>query len=902
MNFLSWNGIVEAFRNNLIVEDRYKMILDGLNTTLIITVFAVLLGTALGGLVCWMRMNRRKWVQNIAKVYIEIMRGTPVLVLLMIMYYVVLAPMNSSGIVVAIVTFAMNTAAYMGEMLRTGIERIDKGQTEAGLSLGFSKVQTFFLIVLPQAVRSIIPVYQGEVVSLLKGTSVVGYIAVVDMTKVSDLIRSRTFDAFFPLIVVALIYFLIAWLIGLLLNSLGKNNKTRAKKCRIRKGCKVACITALSALMLTSCGSSEVHNSINCEDDLEGYDIAVIAGSLDEHDMIDRFGIGHVKAYNSDADVLQAVISGKVPVGLMDDVIMVEPLFDHPDLVTWYCSRPAMPVGAIFNKENTELSESFAEFIEQFKDSEEAKDMEYRWTKTSGPERHVDIEEVAGDDPLIVATMGTSPPFNFVANGSVDGYEAELCRRFALWLGRPVKFVTMDFTALIPSLMTGKADMGASVISITEERQKSVTMIPYYSSRSLFFMYESTANGSAASTEKKGGFPVWAAILLAVCVAAAACILAVSRKRRRVPASVNNPEDDVIIRISHLKKSYEDGFEVLKDINAEIRKGEVISIIGPSGTGKSTFLRCLNLLESPTSGSIVIDGQDILAPGADVPALRQKMGMVFQSFNLFNGKTILENVCFAPIRLLKKEPAEAEKEALELLKMVGLAEKADALPEQLSGGQKQRVAIARALAMHPQILLFDEPTSALDPTMVSEVLGVMRTLARNGMTMMVVTHEMRFAKEVCNRVFFMNEGYIYEEGTPQQIFENPQKEKTRVFINQIRECRYEINSENYDFYEMMARIDTFCERYNFDEKLRGSIAHLVEESLLVISCRKGVEVKVSYSEKTSEVEVQIKSPEAVPEDILDREENFIQASIIRGMSRSVKVEPDGEGSIFVISI
>ena len=222
------DSIVESFKNNLIAEDRYQMILDGLQVTLIITLCATVLGTILGGVVCWMRMNRRAWLRQTAKVYIDLMRGTPVLVLLMLMYYVVMAPMDATGIVVAIVTFSLNTAAYISEMLRTTIQGIDRGQTEAGLALGYTQRQTFFRIVLPQVVRAVMPVYQGEVVSLLKGTSIVGYIAVNDMTRASDLIRSRTFDAFFPLIVTAIIYFFMAWLIGVLLMSLVQRQRMKA--------------------------------------------------------------------------------------------------------------------------------------------------------------------------------------------------------------------------------------------------------------------------------------------------------------------------------------------------------------------------------------------------------------------------------------------------------------------------------------------------------------------------------------------------------------------------------------------------------------------------------------------------------------------------------------------------
>ena len=239
-----------------------------------------------------------------------------------------------------------------------------------------------------------------------------------------------------------------------------------------------------------------------------------------------------------------------------------------------------------------------------------------------------------------------------------------------------------------------------------------------------------------------------------------------------------------LISVSHLRKSY-NGVTVLKDVNAEIGKGEVISIIGPSGTGKSTFLRCLNRLETPDGGRIVVDGQDVTDPKTDIPAVRRKMGMVFQNFNLFGNLTVIGNIMAAQCDLLKKTPAEAKAKAMELLARVGLAEKADALPDELSGGQKQRIAIARALAMDPDILLFDEPTSALDPTMVGEVLAVIKDLAKTGMTMLIVTHEMGFARDVSTRIFFMNEGIIYEEGAPDAIFNHPTKPKTIEFVGQV---------------------------------------------------------------------------------------------------------------------
>lgn len=239
-----------------------------------------------------------------------------------------------------------------------------------------------------------------------------------------------------------------------------------------------------------------------------------------------------------------------------------------------------------------------------------------------------------------------------------------------------------------------------------------------------------------------------------------------------------------MISVKNLCKSFGD-HQVLKDINEHIAPGEKIVIIGPSGSGKSTFLRCMNLLERPTSGRIIFDGIDITDPKTDINKVRQHMGMVFQHFNLFPHKTIMENITLAPVRLKLMKSEEAKEEALRLLKLVNLEEKADAYPGQLSGGQKQRIAIVRSLAMKPKMMLFDEPTSALDPEMVGEVLEVMKNLADQGMTMAVVTHEMGFAKEVGTRVMFMDEGRILEQGTPEDIFDHPKEARTQEFLSKV---------------------------------------------------------------------------------------------------------------------
>ncbi len=310
-----------------------------------------------------------------------------------------------------------------------------------------------------------------------------------------------------------------------------------------------------------------------------------------------------------------------------------------------------------------------------------------------------------------------------------------------------------------------------------------------------------------------------------------------------------------MISIKHLSKTFTnpDGTKitVLKDVNCEIEKGEVISIIGPSGTGKSTLLRAINMLEPPTSGEIWVDGENIMAKGYHLDKLRQKMGMVFQNFNLFDHLTVLENITYAPTRLLKLPQEEAQKEALELLNKVGLAQKADVYPSSLSGGQKQRVAIARSLAMHPEVILFDEPTSALDPTMVGEVLSVMRQLAKEGLTMLIVTHEMRFARDVSSRIFFMNEGVIYEDGTPQQIFEHPRRSATKAFVNRIQKLVFEID-DNFDFLSADTEVKRFCIKYNLGAKA-DLIADVAEEMLFThLKDIRPITMRLTHTELTSE--------------------------------------------------
>lgn len=520
-----WEGLYDSFYKTFVQESRWKLILSGLGVTFLISVFSALFGTAMGFGLCLMRRSRNGVVSGITAAFIRFIQGIPILVLLMVLFYVIFAGSSLNGIIVSIIGFSINFAVYVAEMIRTGIDAVDPGQWEAATAMGFGRVKTFVKIIAPQAARHILPVYKGEFISMVKMTSVVGYIAVEDLTKATDLIRSRTFEAFFPLIVTAVIYFLLAW--GL------------------------------------------------------------------------TFFLG--------------ILEKKV-------------------------------------------------------------DPKHR--------------------------------------------------------GRRLKGIDVNYTI----------------------RENAVA----------------------------------------------------------VPDAVR--DDEPAISISHLKKKYVNAMP-LKDVNAVVHKGDVISIIGPSGTGKSTLLRCLNRLEIPTSGQIEVLGQAITgAKPSQLNAIRRRVGMVFQSFNLFAHLTVIENIMLGPIELLGCTRQQAYERGMQLLSSVGLAEKALSYPDELSGGQKQRVAIARTLGMQPEIVLFDEPTSALDPTMVGEVLSVIRTLAEQGLTMLIVTHEMKFAKDVSTRVFYMDGGVIYEEGTPEEVFEHPKTDRCRAFVHRLKTFHLSITSKAFDFIGGAADIDRFARK------------------------------------------------------------------------------------------
>lgn len=311
-----------------------------------------------------------------------------------------------------------------------------------------------------------------------------------------------------------------------------------------------------------------------------------------------------------------------------------------------------------------------------------------------------------------------------------------------------------------------------------------------------------------------------------------------------------------MIQICNLEKDY-GNIKPLRKVNAEIFDGDVISIIGPSGTGKSTLLRCINRLEEPTGGQIFIDGVDLLDKETDILKIRRNIGMVFQSFNLFAHKMVIENIMMGPMDILGMGKQEAFEEGIKLLKMVGLGEKLYAYPDELSGGQKQRVAIARCLAMKPKIILFDEPTSALDPRMVSEVQAVIHDLAKQGLTMMVVSHDMKFSREIATRVFYMDEGVLYEEGTPEEIFEHPKKEKTRAFVRGLRSLKFQIESADFDLYHLNALVEEFGEKNKMTMRQVRNVEIAIEELILhhIIHHTEDILVEAGYFEADQKAEL-----------------------------------------------
>ena len=352
-----------------------------------------------------------------------------------------------------------------------------------------------------------------------------------------------------------------------------------------------------------------------------------------------------------------------------------------------------------------------------------------------------------------------------------------------------------------------------------------------------------------------------------------------------------------MIELIHLEKKYENATPLV-DVNTVIKDGDVISVIGPSGTGKSTLLRCINMLERPTGGKILFDGTDITAPKYDLTLARRRMGMVFQSFNLFAHLTVIENLMLAPMDILKKPKREAYETGVALLKRVGLAGREYQYPEQLSGGQKQRVAIARTLAMDPDLILLDEPTSALDPAMVGEVQSVIRDLAQTGKTMMIVTHEMNFARSISNRVIYLDEGGIYEDGTPEQIFDRPEKELTRRFILELKALEFDIESRDFDFIGAGTEIDRYCLKNDISPRIKYRI-HLAFEELalqILLPALQDPLIRfiLEYSEKDSRITMTVlyNGPPFDPAD----SENRLSYMMLKGVVSDLRYERPQDGS------
>ena len=346
-----------------------------------------------------------------------------------------------------------------------------------------------------------------------------------------------------------------------------------------------------------------------------------------------------------------------------------------------------------------------------------------------------------------------------------------------------------------------------------------------------------------------------------------------------------------MLELRHIRKSYANATP-LKDVSAVINKGDVISVIGPSGTGKSTLLRCINMLEQADSGDILLNGEKVNQKGYDIDRMRMKVGMIFQSFNLFGHLTVIENVMQPQLKLLGLSKQEAYDREIELLESVGLAEKQFNYPDQLSGGQKQRVAIVRALAMQPDIILFDEPTSALDPTMVGEVQTVIRDLAESGRTMMIVTHDMEFAAGICNRVFYMDEGGIYEDGPPEQIFHAPLREKTRQFINRLSVLDIDINSKAFDFPKAISDIQQYGLRhrlYPYISKMQMAFEELCVACLLNrADSDVRIKAQFEYSKKNSTLQMLVRHNQ---EQIAEGDfENDLSFTLLKHVSKNITSE------------
>ena len=653
----------------------------------------------------------------------------------------------------------------------------------------------------------------------------------------------------------------MAWLIGLLLQSLIQRKRIKAIAAAV-----VLAIGATLCYVPTLVSSGNAATDTKTQADapavfktLAGKRVAVVIGSIQDMAVSQYAPDADIQRMTSVTDMLAALESGKVEVAGDENLSVVfnKEIASKVDTVS--TGLPPMPIGACFRLDNTQLKQDFDSFLAEIRRDSTYQKIFDRWSSADDPSTVEQPQQRGTGKTLRVAIYPGMPPFSFISSGNPTGLEIDLLTEWANRRNWQLEYLSMDFAAQIPAVQTDKVDMAMGSISITEERQKQVLFSDGYIDSHIVLM---TRKGEAAiltnpsqpsTSENNENYWPWVVTIL-ILIGGGAWLF-IHRKQsllnHKFLTSHPSPltSEVPLLSITHLKKSYGD-FNVLRDITTEVHRGEVISIIGPSGTGKSTFLRCLNLLEQPTDGSIVVDGEDILAKGYPVNRLRQKMGMVFQSFNLFEHKTVLENVIFAPCQLRHESEETAREEGLALLRKVGLAEKADVYPSSLSGGQKQRVAIARALAMKPDVILFDEPTSALDPTMVGEVLSVIRQLAKEGLTMLIVTHEMKFAHDVSTRLFFMYDGYIHEDGTPEQIFESPVHSATKAFIQRIRKEVFDIGGPDFDFLGMHSAMAAFCHKYGIAEKLET--AELLTDKMLngAMAQYRPITVRITHSEQS----------------------------------------------------
>lgn len=554
-SFTEW--FYDSLQRNFIEEDRWKLIAGGLAVTLKMTLLSAVFGTVLAFFLCQCKRSRHRAVARITDVITGIFRGVPLLVVLLMLYYVIFPTFDP--VLTGIIAFSLSFSAAASEGLRGAVEGISAAQWEAASALGFTRFRTLTDIVLPQALRRYLPVYTGALVSLLQSTSIVGYIAITDVTYAVQLIRTRTFDPFIPLLASAAVYLILSYGLALLVKAGGN----------------------------------------------------ALLGSL--------------------------------------------------------------------------------------------------------------------------------------------------------------------------SLVRGV--------------NKDIKLTPY--------------------TARK----------------------------------FDGEKGELLVEVRGLAKQYADS-ATLKGLDCDIRRGDVISVIGPSGTGKSTLMRCINRLEQPTAGSIRIFGQDVaFMQEKELPAIRRRIGMVFQQLNLFEHLTVVENVMIAQVKLDGASHQDAYEKSMNLLAAVGLADKAMHYPSELSGGQKQRAAIVRALAMEPEIMLFDEPTSALDPRMIGEVLIVIEGLSRYGMTMMIVTHEMDFARQISTKVFYMDQGTVYESGTPEQVFEAPQTDLCRAFMRERRILRGIIYADNFDLPAEFSKVIAFAEKYHIGQPKLIKLFQLIEElclTLIIKETGNDIEYEASY--------------------------------------------------------